>query len=134
MVMNGTHQERATALTGLGFQLFEQGRWSEAEASFRAAAVLDVDDEDAWIGLGSALMQQARCAEAAIVFGTAAAIARSSGAWPTLLAAEALMESGDPARAGQALAWFDAIAASEQITSEQASVARGLRRRMERAS
>lgn len=129
-----TREARAQKLTDLGFMLFGEGRWEEAATAFRTAAVANPDDEDAWLGLGSALVRQERFEDAAIVLGTAAAIARSSGAWPTLLAVEALLGSGDVRRAQQAMAWFDALEASGGVDEEQRTMARSVRATLEKAS
>jgi len=129
--MNRGTRQQARRLTDIGFLHFEAERWKDAETSFRSAALQDPDDEDAWLGLGSALRQQARNQEAAIVFGIAAAIARSSGAWATLLAAESLLEAGARGKAREAMAWFDKLVEREGVTEEQLELARALQKRTE---
>jgi uncharacterized protein HemY len=132
--MNATLRQRARKLTDLGFALFEAARWREAEVAFRTAAVADPTDEDAWIGLGSSMVRQERFEEAALVLGTAAAIAESSGAWLTLLAAEALIGAGDAVRARQAMAWFDAMDQDDLVTEAEREIAALVRSSLEKMS
>ena len=129
--MERTLQDRARRLTDLGFARFQEERFADAESCFRTAAVANPEDEDAWIGLGASLMKQERAADAAIVFGTAAAIARSNGVWPTLLAAEALLQAGELERAAQAMAWFDHLEATAELGEPERDLGRTLRARIE---
>jgi thioredoxin-like negative regulator of GroEL len=114
------------------FALFEAGRYPEAADYFRAALVLDPEEEDAQIGLGCCLGELGRHAEAAVVFGIAAATARSDGAWPTLLAADALARCGEGTMARGALAWFAEIARSGAVADEHKNMAAQISARLGR--
>lgn len=121
--MKRSRSTTATRLVERGFRLFEVGRSAEAAETFRAAVVLDPEDEDAQVGLGCSLVALGRHPEAAIVFGIAAATAVSNGAWPTLLAADALVACKEPEKARGALAWFAEIERSGPVLEEQRELA-----------
>lgn len=132
--MKRSNDDTARLLVDEGFALYESGRAGQAEEVFRAAVVCDPANEDAWIGLGCSLDEQERHAEAAMVFGLAAATASSSGAWPTLLAAEALLACGEEAKARGALAWFEELERAGMVAEQQRTMAAQIRTRLGRST
>jgi len=104
--LRGLSGEHLEAVYAIGFNLYNQGKYAEAEPFFQFACLYDNTQAHYWLALGNCRLMLTKYEAAIDAFGFAY-LFDSDNAWPLIQAATCHLALGDRANAKDALELAD---------------------------